>query len=77
MLTSKAKQGHANTMPIDSNLIDNTGGRGRRPLPPVLSIALEYMGMVLACPCLALEAKIFEKLLFGLEGQVNAPIESS
>jgi len=32
-------------------------GRG----PPVLSIALEYMGMVLDFPCLALEAQLIQK----------------
>ena len=29
--------------------------------PPVLSIALEYMGMVLDFPCLALEAQLIQK----------------
>jgi len=31
------------------------------PCPPVLSIALEYMGMVLECPCLALESQLVQK----------------
>jgi len=29
--------------------------------PPVLYIALEYMGMVLDCPCLALDAQLVQK----------------
>lgn len=47
---------HANTMAIYSRIIDRTGG----PRAPVLSIASKYMGMVLAYPCLALEAQLLE-----------------
>jgi len=46
-------------MPMYSDIIDTTAGataEGRGH--PVLSIALEYMGMVLVCPCLALEAQL-------------------
>jgi len=42
-------------------LLTPQGGRGQRPPPPVLSIALEYMGMVLDFPCLASEAQLFQK----------------
>ena len=48
---SKAKQGHSNTMPIHSNFM---------PRPPILSIALECMGMVLECPYLASESQAFQ-----------------
>ena len=44
-------------MPIYYNLIDTPWGRGRRPQPHVLSIAVEYKDMVVACP-----------FLFGLGG---------
>ena len=37
-------------MPIYSNIIEH----------PVLSIAFEYMGMVLDCPYLALEAQLIQ-----------------
>ena len=37
------------------------GGRGLSPRPPVVSIILEHMGMVLDCPCLALEAQLIQK----------------
>jgi len=47
---SKAKQGQSNTMTIDSNAMDRTGG----PRPKV---------MVLDCPCLALEAQWIQNLL--------------
>ena len=65
----KAKQGQSNTMPIYSNAIDRTGGpQAAAPLfcplrPPcsVVSTILEYMGMVLDCPCLALEAQLIQK----------------
>ena len=50
-----ALTGHANTTGVYYNSIDVTGG----PRPPVLSIASEYMGMVLAYSCVALEAQIF------------------
>ena len=51
-------------MPMYPNIIDTTGAapnisEGRAP--PVLSIALEYMGMVLDFPCLALEAQLIQK----------------
>jgi len=39
----------------------------RGPQPPVLSIALEYTGMVLVYSCLALEAQIFQAYLYSLE----------
>ena len=58
---SKAKHGHATTMLIYSILIEATRGES-----PVLSTALEYMGTVLACPCLALEAQIFQVYLYYL-----------
>jgi len=45
---------------MESCFIDTTEGRGRRPRPLVLSIASEYMGMVLACPYLPMEAQIFQ-----------------
>ena len=40
-------------------LLTPQGGRG----PPVLPSALEYMGMVLDCPCLALEAQLIQKTI--------------
>ena len=51
-------------MTIDSNAMDRTGGAtafGRGP--PVVSIILESMVMVLDCPCLALEAQLIQNLL--------------
>lgn len=53
---------NSNIMPIYSHIIDTTGGaaaEGRGP--PVLSIALKYMGIVLDCPCLALTAQLIQK----------------
>ncbi len=44
MWASKAKQGHANTMPIYSNAMDRTGVCGLRRQPPVVSIKLECAG---------------------------------
>ena len=40
---------HANTMPTHANAMDATGGGGLRPPPPVLSMKLACVGMVLAC----------------------------
>ena len=37
------------------------GGAAEGRTPAVLSIALEYMGMVLNFPCLALEAQLVQK----------------
>ena len=48
---SEAKQGKSNTTAIYSNII----------APPVLSISLQYMGMVLDFPCLALEVQLIKK----------------
>jgi len=50
------KHGQSNTMPIYSNAMDRGAAAFGRGLP-VVSIILEYMGMVLDCPCLALEAQ--------------------
>ncbi len=49
-------------MPMYSDIIDTTGlGAAEGRAPPVLSIALEYMGMVLDFPCLALEPQLLQK----------------
>jgi len=37
------------------------GGAAFGRAPPVVSIILEYMGMVLDFPCLALEAQLIQK----------------
>ena len=50
-------------MTIDSNIIDHRGAAAEGRGPPVLSIALESMVMVLDCPCLALEAQSIQNLL--------------
>jgi len=51
-------------MTIDSNIIDTTGGAAAEDRgPPVLSIVLESMVMVLDCPCLASEAHLIQNLL--------------
>lgn len=49
---SEATQGSVNIMPIDANAMNKAGGCR----PPSLSSKFEYAGMVLACPCLALQA---------------------
>ena len=48
-------------------------GRTRICQPPVLSIALEYMGMVLAYYCLALEARIFQAFPYSLGNWAPQP----
>ena len=53
-------------MPTQVNAMDMTRGRGLRPRPPVVSIKLKYMGMVLAYSCLALEAQIFQAYPYSL-----------
>ena len=52
MLASKAAQRHVNTMPIYSDAIDAAPCGG--------TIKLEYMGMVLAFPCLTSDAQNME-----------------
>mgnify|MGYP000090443468 CR=1 FL=1 len=49
-------------MPIDSKAMDRTGAAAEGRAPPVLSIKLEYMGMVLACPLLGLAAQHVTRL---------------
>jgi len=60
-----------NPTPCQFILMQRTeqGGRGR----PVVSIILEYMGMVLDCPCLALEVQLVQKSLQGPRRNLVVP----
>jgi len=46
---------------VSSDISWQLFGAAEGRAPPVLSIALEYMGMVLDFPCLALEANLIQK----------------
>jgi len=64
------------TCPYVRTVLKPQGGLTGRPCPLVLSIALEYMHTVLACPCLAFEArmKIHPPNLNAPEGAPNSAL---